>query len=919
MRLKEKTGKIEPHTKKAPSLNEMTYPASMDRKSPLIYFMIIILPFFLFYWMLPFVSDLSIGNDYQTTSIENQMELLFSIRNSSFPLFVPGFALGHSSSALTLGEVYHPISHIASVMPGYWDGKALQWNTFLRLISLGLTHLALFCFLRRLRLGTIFSFLISCITLYNLRMLDLFRYGAALEAYTAHLLLCAATGIYFINYTDPEKSGRRAGWGGPAAIIGATYLLICSGHPQMMYYGLLGAGFFALVIPSYIHSMLPDRHISFRTVLGFWAKTGLCLAAGILISSAYILPFYFEFIATNVERVGQDYAWADSIKDTFIGTLNNFFLPLRSDVHGAFGGSSIIIIAAILPLLKFFKVKIPRSVWVIWAMALFVFLHMQGSRTPLHLWIWEGLPFASSFRYAGRISLMMPILIMMLLAWAAQAGSFRLHLRNFSARVTPLMLLASVSVALSALYFLAVAISLLSPPSVMRLLAPFTPVAIRKVPTLAEILVILSGIATLLTLSYYSARLRTAGVAGILLCLLTIFQIGTVLKYGTWITGQRDTPTFEQMMAEKREKLEYRFYPGTGMYSSVVSTQLRRSFMEPFLGRIFYEVIPVQGQDEAYRRMQEGRTPEQVFIEGYRPGRETSVPSRDPADETGRVELAYSSFNRLMFRVITSGPAVFGFSYPYTGNWEASVNGDKAGLYRANGAAHAVPVPGGESLVEFRYRSPAALWGMVISSAVFVLTGLFFCFRIPGRIKRLSAAVAVITVGAGMFLLWQQGLYTGGNLGTKYTWTYSPPLGSPNLAYAKKTWTSSSYRGSPGYLHSSLAVDGDRTLQSGFATHPEDNPSWGVDLYRTEEIGSVVLYNGFSGPAINIPPLNLDLSVDGTHWRTAASIVPGEPWSESLRIDFEKPEIARYIRLQASGHCMLRMDEVEVYGPGIAD
>lgn len=137
----------------------MTLPISRE-KTPLIsLFIIIMLPFLIFYWMVPFIANQSIGNDYQLTSIENQMELLFSIRTGSFPLFVPGFASDHSASALTLGEVFHPLPHIASILPGYWNGKALQWNTFLRLLSLGLTHLALFVFLRRLTLNVLFSFL----------------------------------------------------------------------------------------------------------------------------------------------------------------------------------------------------------------------------------------------------------------------------------------------------------------------------------------------------------------------------------------------------------------------------------------------------------------------------------------------------------------------------------------------------------------------------------------------------------------------------------------------------------------------------------------------------------------------------------------------------------------------------------------
>lgn len=85
---------------------------------------ILLLPFLVFYWQAPFLADKTIGNDYVAFPIQQQMELQFSLEHGTFPLYVPGFAGGHSSAALTLGQMYHPISHLASIMPGYWDGYA---------------------------------------------------------------------------------------------------------------------------------------------------------------------------------------------------------------------------------------------------------------------------------------------------------------------------------------------------------------------------------------------------------------------------------------------------------------------------------------------------------------------------------------------------------------------------------------------------------------------------------------------------------------------------------------------------------------------------------------------------------------------------------------------------------------------------
>ena len=171
------------------------------------YILILLLPAIVFYWLIPFYGELTIGNDYGIFSIQQQMELAYSQKNGSFPLYSPGFAEGRSSAALTMGQMYHPLSYLASSSPGYWDGDALSWNTFFRLLSLGFTHLIVFLLLRKLGLRRVTSFLISFITVYNLRILDLFRYGASLENHVGCLLLCSTLALYFSTTDKNRRTG----------------------------------------------------------------------------------------------------------------------------------------------------------------------------------------------------------------------------------------------------------------------------------------------------------------------------------------------------------------------------------------------------------------------------------------------------------------------------------------------------------------------------------------------------------------------------------------------------------------------------------------------------------------------------------------------------------------------------------------
>ncbi|RMG15201.1 MAG: hypothetical protein D6731_08835, partial [Planctomycetota bacterium] len=94
----------------------------------------LLLPAALLPWLVPFVSPYTIGLDYGLFAISWQQELFFSLRSGTWPLYTPGFAGGQSASALSQGQLYHPLAHLVTLLPGYWEGHALDWNTAARLL-----------------------------------------------------------------------------------------------------------------------------------------------------------------------------------------------------------------------------------------------------------------------------------------------------------------------------------------------------------------------------------------------------------------------------------------------------------------------------------------------------------------------------------------------------------------------------------------------------------------------------------------------------------------------------------------------------------------------------------------------------------------------------------------------------------------
>jgi hypothetical protein len=868
--------------------------SSPARLEVILAVLILALPAFFFHWALPFISHTTLGNDYQLFATPQQMEVQFSIAKGSFPLYVPGFAGGQSVQALMQGQSYHPISLLASLMPGYWSGHAGECNTLFRLLSLGLAHLALFLSLRALGLGRGFAFLLATITTYNLRMLDLFRYAAAFESWTGHLFLCAFVGLLYV---------RRSSVGIRAGVIAATYWLVTSGHPQMAYYGFLGACLFGLFLPFLAAAMEPGRHDRFLDVARFWGSVTGLVAIGLLLSAALAVPFVTDFFVGS-PRAGRDFAWALSpFRDSLAGTLNNLFLPLRADVHGAFGGSSLILLAALLPALALLRVRIPAAIWAAWALALVVFLALQGDRTPVYRALWQTLPLASSMRGPGRLSLLLPGLLMIPLAWLFRSIESTAWQGEHGLRRNAILVLAGGALVVWVSY-LALLSRYSTAPSI------YSPVSIRHVSYLIEAAIVGCGLAALLlfTMLVRFPHWR-AGLVGAL-CVTACVQSKLVLDHGTWQDPVLKTPTFSEMENQKRARLDYRFASGDTTYTEAFWRQSTLFHVEPELGRVYFDWRAARDLKDAYRILASGVGPDEVVVEGA----DGAHSAR--ADAAARVELAYSSFNRLVFEVESSNRGYFTLSYPYTGHWEALVGGASVPPRRANGGNHAVPIPAGHSTVEFRYRSFGQTAGWVISSAALVLMVLVLVFPSVGRNRAIACALLVGLASTGLLALLSRSLYAGENLGTRYAWSGpGPGMARSDLAYGRRTTASSTFKSAHNCCPfvSSKGTDGNTSSLSRFMTDEEDSPRWGVDLGEPRMIGSVVAYEDRNEPGFNLRPLVVATSRDGRTWMRAGKL-SGEKGGK-LVLDFPTPIEARFLLVQASGLCRLSLNEVEVFAP----
>jgi len=864
------------------------------------------LPFLMLYWTIPFLSKYTIGNDYYLGFwVDMQLFLRFSIKNGTFPLYAPGFNFGWTSSALSLGQLWHPISWLASSLPGYWGGYAHEIVTLLRLVSLGFTQLALLSVLRKIKVGKILAFVFSFIAVYNLRMLDMFRYGASLESYTAFLLLSAAIIWYYV-------SSRK--YTGPLCIIGCTWLMMTSGHPQMVYYGFMGAVLICAITPFYIKNLRPfGSPNEYKPPGKYYLGVTVCVLAGILLAACYFLPFYFEYMQDSWRGKETKFAWlwTCGFQDVPIGIICNFFNPFYSDVHGAFGGTALFVVAAVIPAAWLFKTRIPWSIMLLWGFCLIVIILSLGSKCFLYYYFWKYFPLAKSFRVPQRMTFVLPVLFMLILIWLSQLKPRIITIKKRRYSINIISMLAI----LATILFVAFKSLTIDKTS----LTEYCPLAINPPPDYIIMLFFAASIVVLASLVFIQIKRRQLRLTFyIVIACIVPLQTAAVLRYGTWIEkAPRKTFTFEQLSNLEKARLVYPAKIGTGDWSrEVIEKHAHKTFFDPILARICADYTFVNDANEFYQKVAMYNSyPTHVYIENI-PG--LAIPDKSLNSENrSSVALEYNTFNMFCFWVNNSTAGFFVFSPPFE-RWRAYVDGEEKPICRANGIENAIWLEAGQHKVEFRYRSIASMAGMIISVSVLFAVSIFVLQGIRRFYFRTACIIISFIFCCAILFFWYGKLYTGKNIGTQFYWSYGLQTGSHdvknNLAYSKVTNMSINGINKSYSNLSSCGVDGDCSQRFGFITGYQDRSWWQVDLGKIYPVDRIKLFR-FKDELTDYCslPFIIRTSKDDYLWTKAATIknYSGEYWDVKL----EEPTSARYIRLETKGAGRLAFTEVEVYGP----
>jgi hypothetical protein len=708
-------------------------------------------PFVMIWRDAPFLGHQTFGNDYTLWSPAPQIEIVWAARSGTFPLYMPGFAIGHSIAAMTLAQTYHPITWLSAVMPGYGDGLALEWNTLFRYLSLGVTHLVLFRFLRRLGHDRWVAFTATLPAVYNLRMLDSFRYGASLEGYTAMLLLSATAGFTWI---DADKR-RPVAW-----VALSTYLLVVSGHPQWAYLAALAAGIFAVSVPwiarALGHATAPSR----RAVLRYLGRLVVGTGSGVLLSLPYTLTFYFEVLRTNHARAESTYEWTLDYADSLQGELANFFLPLHADVHGAFGGSVLFLLVAMLPVLAFTKSRPPKVLWVLYAAMVTAFLFAIGKDGPgdgwVHRFFVHHVPGFGVFRVPGRVILWLPALMWPILVWLLMPAN----------RGALLTVAGSSLVVLASRWFWG---ATGFPP------AEYTSPRVirgRHLPPHGDEILLALGAGALLLLFVRGRSERVGKLLVFGTLVLTGISTWVCLRHGTWVTEKVPTQKFATLTAWTKTSASVRDVAGDGLdVRGVTEYRARHLGLHPPLATIAHYATQL---DDGHVFDRVGRLiPTHIFIDTP----PVPLPSND-APGLDQVKLVYNTTNRWTFETSTERDGYFVLGLPYIKGFVAEVDGVKTPVSRANALWPTFHLPKGAHRVDVRFVSTPFNVGVVcafLTAAAWVVAAAWR--RLRSRRQRVALFAGVALAGAVFGVGVDAWLYRGPSFGTTFTWSHDerPP------------------------------------------------------------------------------------------------------------------------------------------------
>jgi hypothetical protein len=799
----------------------------LSKKNIMNWGLLLIMPFLAFSWMFPYLSSLTIGNDYTVYSIDWQMDLLFSIRNGTFPFFAPGFSGGQSSAAMTLAGIYNPVPYVANMLPLYWSGYALDAYTLVKLLSIGLVSCIAFSSFRAMRVSVVISFILTCYLFYNLRLLDMFRYGASLESYTGMIGVISCIFLYSINFKKYELFG----------VLFFSYYCITGGHPQIMYISYMIILFAWLFLPCILSGLILKDMNRGQLVREYYMPIGLTFVVSILLASPYLLSFYFDFITHNIARASRPYTWSIDLKTSWATLIASAIEPFEAGAYAAFYGGAIflwsliyiffiIVIAYKKRSLMMLELKVNLFLAFVILVVLLIGL---GDETPLHYLYWKYVPFANSYRVPGRIYILIPYLSVFVLL-----RPFSLIARN----IIPWH--QDVVYALKGSILFSVVILLFSIIPLGIYSDTFKAADLNNIPAYVRSVVIMISVGVLLVAYLNLVNIKFSQPLQVLIAFMLIGTMAFFLmRYGTWVGVNFHKRSYIQYVESMKNDITILSAPGFGMASKAIQLQRDEFIVSPFLSKFYVNYKHTSFDDgDIYSYLRNNSRPDLLIVDDTDSGGNLSHEEYNDSS----IKLIFNSFNKYEFIVKSNQSGYFYLNFPFSINWTSFVDGDRSVIKRADGNAMGVFLTAGTHNVTFEFISIAAMFGFLIIGICISLVFLYYSRRYSLS-RRLSSFIGIALFLVPSVLVYYSATH-GKSLGAQYEWDSYKEAGDFYVSYGKRV-SMSSYNSGGMFdnIYPSIIVDGGARGDACVKFKDDDEDRWlEIDLESFINFEKVEIY-----------------------------------------------------------------------------
>ncbi len=688
------------------------------------------------------------GNDYPIQGCESLIYRFYT-RNGIEPLWYPHIAGGSPFVGLAGAQIYHFPAWLLSFFPSYWDGNALELFILKTALMVFISQAALYlCLTKVFNMPKWAAFGVSILVIYNLRMTDASRFGLYLDAFTYFTTsACLISGVFLKK------------WGALLLPL-SFYLFISAGYPPMVIYGTVGFLFLLALLVQKTRDWHATLKIAGAGILG-------------LSLSSPIVALMFEASKTNHRRVqAADLEWANYDFLTIENILGNLFAPWSAEVQSSFGGTTALSLLLLTVLFLPFVYR-KRKVMIYWLLTLFFFVFALGEQAGLFRLMFSYVPGFHWVRIPGRILNVGEALLAIFIGFVWLENRDDKTLWQSIKKMTPFIVF--IYVVGSILCFM------YNPKISVGFDLPMNLNPIWKNGLSLWWLVAGYLFVGALCLKMYFKRYSKISLA--IITATTLFQLGTIVWYGTWIMTKAELPIPHFTTFEESENLpsyasgplyqELELAEGTWGLASVDYFTFRENTgpeadcVLPLMKKAgFYNPLPFYFTDGWQCHSSQNPVARAHLIESlkeYKCGEGKrgfvfveNLPSCQDQIHPPRL-LELNSKNHMArlgpgsteISGVTDVQSIFVTPYSYAGDsWKVWVNGVPQKPLRVMGGLLGVAVPSGTNTVKVNFLPNSFVFAKYLTWAgIMILIVLFGLLEIPwARISRYRKFILVCCI-----------------------------------------------------------------------------------------------------------------------------------------------------------------------------